>query len=106
MRVSEIRESINNLIMLGVISVDEEIIGFTEDDAEVVRRTYMLTPKGRDFAEEIIEKLPEEIRKVLPLLRKFNEMPLKRLNDYCHIKYGKKWPHKPLYKPVYFPEGM
>lgn len=92
------RKSIANLISLGFISLDEEVVGFTEDGAEVTHRSYTLTPKGKRIAEKFIGKLPEETRKTLSLLRRFNEMPLSRLNNYCSIKYRKKGgSFKPLY---------
>lgn len=90
MKSSEVRDSIANLIMLGCISVDEEVVGFTEDNAEVIHRSYSLTLKGKRIAEKFIGKLPEETRKTLFLLRRFNEMPLSHLNNYCAVKYGKK----------------
>ncbi|MBA7491946.1 hypothetical protein ES702_02494 [subsurface metagenome] len=91
---------VENLIMLGFIRVEEEVVGLTENDEEVTRRVYRLTPKGKDTAKKHSEKLPKEIKNALRSLKRFNEMPLKKLNDYCWIMYGK--PHKPL--PLYILE--
>ena len=88
---------IRNLILTGFISVDEEIVGVTSNGEEVIHRVYKLTLKGEDVAKEYFEKIPEKTREALRDLKRFNEMPLKRLNDYCAVKYGKPWKTMPLY---------
>mgnify|MGYP002153769699 CR=1 FL=1 len=81
--------SIAHLVVLGFIDVEEEIVSVTERDEELVRRTYRLTPKGKDLAETLLKNIPEDVKETIQTLKKFNEMTLQQLHDYCRVKYGK-----------------
>lgn len=70
------------------IDIKEEVYVLdVEGEKERVLRVFRLTDKGRDFAEELLEKLPEEVKEKLVKLRRFNNMTTRQILDYVYAKY-------------------
>lgn len=46
-----------------------------------------LTEDGKKMAKEVFESQPDEVKSALLSLRKFGQMPLKKLLDYVYTKY-------------------
>lgn len=68
--------------------LDLEIGGFLSVGREVVEPThYALTPKGERVAKGVFENMPDEYKKTLTKLKKFNEMGLPELLDYVYARY-------------------
>ncbi len=72
-------------------ALDLETAGLVQMQREMVEPTlYALTPKGKRMAEEIYEKAPEEYKKALSKVKRFNQMALAELLKYVYSKYPKE----------------
>ena len=72
-------------------ALDLETAGLIEVQREMVEPTlYALTPRGNRVAKEIFEKLPEDNKKALSKVRRFNEMGLAELLKYVYDKYPRE----------------
>lgn len=74
----EIPDTVLELERAGLVGVERELL-------EPV--LCFLTPEGEKMAKELFDSLPEEVRKKMGELRRFNEMKLKELLDYVYSKY-------------------
>jgi DNA-binding MarR family transcriptional regulator len=79
------------LAYYGFIDVNEEVyVQEIEGEKERVLRVFRLKEgKGEDFARELFESLPKEIKEKLERLRRFNNMTTRELLDYVYAKYPK-----------------
>ncbi len=74
----EVSDTVLELEKAGLVEVERE-------GAEVV--SCSLTARGEKLAEEFLSTLPEEVRKKMEELKKFNEMRLRDLLNYVYSKY-------------------
>ncbi|MEM0358884.1 MAG: winged helix-turn-helix transcriptional regulator [Candidatus Hadarchaeales archaeon] len=74
----EIPDDVLELERAGLVRVERELL-------EPV--FCSLTPEGEKMASELFNGLPEEIRKKMEELKKFNGMGLKELLEYVYSKY-------------------
>jgi len=87
-KFSEIMKAVYNLVAHGFIEIVEEIyVKEVKDDVECRRIIYRLTPKGRDFVEKIYEKLPEDLKAKLTMLKWWNDLPIDEFLTLFYFKY-------------------
>lgn len=80
----------------GLIKISEEIYEPHEPSGEwIIGKRYELTFVGKEVAKAIYDKLPSEIKNAFLLLKRFNEMPLKKLIEYVYKKYKHYCQYKP-----------
>ena len=86
---NEIIRDARELENLGLIKIEEEIFEVTAQDLEdyKIRFSYDLTEVGREIAQSIFEELPEEAKRAILSLRKYNRAPLHVLLQYVYSKY-------------------
>ncbi len=86
----EVMKSSYVLAYYGYIDIREEVYVLeVEGEKERVLRLFRLTDKGQDFAKELFEKLPEDVKEKLVCLKRFNNMTTRQLLDYVYAKYPK-----------------
>jgi len=78
----------NALELWGLLQVDEEELGSTEEGGEKILRVYRLTPQGEEVAKLVLTNLPTRGKLAIKSLERFNQMPLKSLLKYVYSKYG------------------
>jgi uncharacterized protein YwgA/DNA-binding HxlR family transcriptional regulator len=86
----DILEDAADLENAGLIEVKKEIFEPTSAGDYLVSRTFSLTSKGSKLAEESYNNMPENVKKVLSELEKFNKMELTELLNYVYTKYPKE----------------
>ncbi|MDI6847011.1 MAG: winged helix-turn-helix transcriptional regulator [Candidatus Bathyarchaeia archaeon] len=86
---NEIIRDARELENLGLIKIEEEIFEVAAQDLEdyKIRFSYDLTEIGREIAQSIFEELPEETKRAILSLRKYNRAPLDMLLQYVYSKY-------------------
>jgi len=85
---SDLLKDARELSFLGFIEIEERVLELFGDEEKVIR-IYRLTEKGKRFAEDMYNKLSEEVKKALKALMPYNSMPLKSLLDYVYTRYPK-----------------
>jgi len=86
---NEIIRDARELENLGLVKIEEEIFEETARDLEdyTIRFNYNLTNVGREMAQSVFEELPEETKRCILSLRKYNQAPLSMLLQYVYSKY-------------------
>ncbi len=79
-----------DLELAGYISIQNEVFEPTMAGDCVITKRYELTPDGTKAAKNAYDKLPDETKRNLPLLKHYNEMKLTDLLKYVYTKYPKE----------------
>jgi DNA-binding MarR family transcriptional regulator len=82
----DVIKSANILYNDGFILITEKILDIIGDE-ERIMRIYTLTPKGKELAKRLFQKIPDKLQKRLVKLRIPASKTTKELVDYVHIKY-------------------
>jgi len=82
----DVLADMDELCEMGLVDIEEEIVT-VEEDKEVIRRSYVLTDRGKSIAKNAFEALDEITKKAYSILDRYNNMPLKDLLEYVHRKY-------------------
>lgn len=86
----DILDDVADLENAGLIEVKKEIFEPTLAGDYLVSRTFSLASKGSKLAEEFYKGMPENVKKVLSELERFNKMGLTELLKYVYTKYPKE----------------
>lgn len=70
------------------INIREEVYpSKVEGEKELILRVYELTEEGKDFAKELFENLPDDVKAKMINLKRFAQMTTKELLNYVYTKY-------------------
>jgi DNA-binding HxlR family transcriptional regulator len=84
----EVIEDVVQLNKLEIVKITVETFKPNDPAGEVVQGwNFELTDDGEKIAKEINENLSKNIKEAMTSLKKFNDMPLKKLLKYVHKKY-------------------